>query len=242
MLDQEKIGKFIAERRKAQELTQKQLADKLGVSDKAVSKWETGRSMPDTAILFELCAVLETNVNELLSGEKLSADSYHGKAEENMMTLMKEKQNSGRINAVAGLVLGIVFLLWCVYMVSGNILWFVDAPSVVLIIGMTWILLFMSGLTKDFVRGIGFFFGKKSTMDAVLLQRAKTAYKLVLVALPVGGMVMSLIASVSIIGNLDNITCLGPNLAVAVLTLLYSLIFEILLLPVAGKLWTVQSE
>ena len=92
MLDQEKIGRFIAERRKAQELTQKQLADKLGVSDKAVSKWETGRSMPDNAILFELCAVLETNVNELLSGEKLSVDSYHGKAEENMMKLMQEKQ------------------------------------------------------------------------------------------------------------------------------------------------------
>jgi len=90
MLDQEKIGRFIAERRKVKEMTQKQLAERLGVSDKAVSKWETGRSMPDNSILFELCAVLETNVNELLSGEKLSVDNYHGKAEENMMNLMKE--------------------------------------------------------------------------------------------------------------------------------------------------------
>ena len=55
MLNQEKIGKFIAERRKVQELTQKQLAEKLNVSDKAVSKWETGRSMPDNSILFDLC-------------------------------------------------------------------------------------------------------------------------------------------------------------------------------------------
>lgn len=71
MLNQEKIGKFIAERRKAQELTQKQLAEKLNVSDKAVSKWETGRSLPDNALLLDLCAMLSISVNELLSGERL---------------------------------------------------------------------------------------------------------------------------------------------------------------------------
>jgi len=242
MLDQEKIGRFIAERRKVKEMTQKQLAERLGVSDKAVSKWETGRSMPDNSILFELCAVLETNVNELLSGEKLSVDNYHGKAEENMMNLMKEKQNSGRISAVVGLMLGILFILWSAWMVSGNILWFYDLPSLILIVFMTWILLFMSGLTKDFFRGLKFFFGKKKEMDSEILCRTKAAFKLVLIALPVEGMVMSLIAVVAVIGALDNVEYLGPNLAVAILTLLYSLVLEVLLLPVAGKLWTMKSE
>ena len=124
MLNQEKIGKFIAERRKEKELTQKQLAEQLSVSDKAVSKWETGRSMPDNSILFELCKILDINVNELLSGEKLSDDNYHGKAEENMMTLMKEKQKDGRVNAIAGLVLGVLFILANAWMTAGNIIWY----------------------------------------------------------------------------------------------------------------------
>lgn len=123
MLNQEKIGKFIAERR-AQDLTQKQLAEQLNVSDKAVPKWETGRSMPDNSILLELCQVLDINVNELLSGEKLSDDNYHGKAEENMMILMKEKQNSGRINAIAGAVVGILFIVITAWMCAGNISWY----------------------------------------------------------------------------------------------------------------------
>lgn len=72
MLDQQKIGGFIAERRKKQNMTQKQFAEKIGVSGKAVSKWETGRGMPDNSILMELCELLGTNVNELLSGEKIS--------------------------------------------------------------------------------------------------------------------------------------------------------------------------
>lgn len=124
MLSQEKIGKFIADRRRSQDLTQKQLAEQLNVSDKAASKWETGRSMPDNSILLELCQVLDINVNELLSGEKLSDDNYHGKAEENMMTLMKEKQNSGRINAIAGAVVGILFIVITAWMCAGNISWY----------------------------------------------------------------------------------------------------------------------
>ena len=242
MLNQEKIGKFIAERRKEKELTQKQLAEQLNVSDKAVSKWETGRSMPDNAILFDLCKILDINVNELLSGEKLSDDNYHGKAEENMMTLMKEKQKNGRINAVVGFVLAVVFILLNAWMTAGNIMWFLDFPSLVLIAVLMWILLFMCGLTKDFCRGISLFFKKDKTVEREELERTLVAFKLVLIALPIGGFVASLIALVAIIGLLDNSALLGPNLAVAILTLLYSLIIELLLLPVAAKLWTLKRE
>ena len=73
-MNQIKIGKFIAERRKLVNLTQSQLAEKLGITDRAVSKWETGRAMPDTAIMLELCALLKITVNDLLTGEITSME------------------------------------------------------------------------------------------------------------------------------------------------------------------------
>ena len=67
-MDQVKIGKFIAEKRKENDLTQVQLAERLGITDRAVSKWETGRSLPDASIMLELCALLRITVNDLLYG------------------------------------------------------------------------------------------------------------------------------------------------------------------------------
>ena len=89
-MDQIKIGKFIAVCRKEQKLTQLQLADKLGITDKAVSKWERGIAMPDTSIMLELCEILKINVNELLSGEKISMENKNQKNEELMLDLAKE--------------------------------------------------------------------------------------------------------------------------------------------------------
>ena len=71
-MDQLKTGMFISELRKEKSLTQAQLAEKLGITDRAVSKWETGRSLPDAAIMLELCEILGITVNELLSGERLN--------------------------------------------------------------------------------------------------------------------------------------------------------------------------
>lgn len=89
-MDQIKIGKFIAEMRKEQNLTQIDLAEKLGISNKTVSKWECGNGMPDYAVMEELCVILNINVNELLSGERLPSKDYNKKAEENMMSLIHE--------------------------------------------------------------------------------------------------------------------------------------------------------
>ena len=96
-MDQIKIGKFIAELRKEQNMTQSDLAEKLNISNRAVSKWETGKSMPDTGIMQELCSCLNISVNELLSGERISADEYNIKAEENLIALSRQsnKRNSG---------------------------------------------------------------------------------------------------------------------------------------------------
>ena len=89
-MDQARIGRFIAERRKALGLTQRRLAEQLAVSDKAVSKWETGRGLPDVLLMPPLCAALGITVNDLLSGERVGEGDYRKKAEENMMELMRE--------------------------------------------------------------------------------------------------------------------------------------------------------
>ena len=81
-MDQVKIGKFIAECRKRNNLTQMQLAEKLNITDRAISKWENGKAMPDSSIMLDLCQELKINVNELLSGEVIKMDNYNEKAEE----------------------------------------------------------------------------------------------------------------------------------------------------------------
>ena len=91
-MDQIKIGKFISECRKKQNLTQAELADKLSITDRAVSKWETGRAMPDSSLMLELCEILKITVNDLLSGEVVSMNEYNKKQEEALLTLVKEKQ------------------------------------------------------------------------------------------------------------------------------------------------------
>ncbi|MCD7872419.1 MAG: helix-turn-helix domain-containing protein [Clostridiales bacterium] len=89
-MNQIKIGRFIAERRKTINLTQKQLADILLISDRTVSKWECGKGLPEVSLMLPLCDTLNITVNDLLSGEIVSESEYHVKAEENMMNLMKE--------------------------------------------------------------------------------------------------------------------------------------------------------
>lgn len=93
-MDQIKIGRFIAETRKSKNLTQKQLAEKLSISDKTVSKWECGKGLPDVSIMLDLCEELQITVNDLLTGESVSKIDYQKKAEENMMNLMKENQEN----------------------------------------------------------------------------------------------------------------------------------------------------
>ena len=95
-MDQIKIGKFIASCRKDQGMTQAVLAEKLGISDRAISKWETGRSLPDSGIMLELCELLNINVNELLSGEKIMTETYDKKAEENLLAMKREVDEKNR--------------------------------------------------------------------------------------------------------------------------------------------------
>ena len=95
-MDQLKIGKFIAECRKQKNLTQMQLAEKLGITDKAISKWERGIAMPDTSIMLELCEILGISVNELLSGEKICMENNDQKNEQLLLEMAKELEKKSK--------------------------------------------------------------------------------------------------------------------------------------------------
>ena len=95
-MDQIKIGRFIAVRRKRANLTQLQLADRLGITDKAVSKWERGITMPDTSIMLELCDVLSISVNDLLCGEVVTMDNYNKELENNLLEMIKQKEQADK--------------------------------------------------------------------------------------------------------------------------------------------------
>jgi len=110
-MDQIKIGKFIASCRKEVGMTQAVLAEKLGISDRAVSKWETGKSMPDSGIMLELCELLNINVNELLSGEKIMTETYNKKAEENLLAMKKEVDEKNRLLLNLEIIIGVPAML-----------------------------------------------------------------------------------------------------------------------------------
>lgn len=105
-MDQIKIGKFISHCRKEKNLTQAQLAEQLNISNRAVSKWETGKSCPDASIMLDLCDILGISVNELLTGERIEMEEYYKNAETNLVT-MKQKDETGERKV---LLLGFIML------------------------------------------------------------------------------------------------------------------------------------
>ncbi len=119
-MDLLKIGKFIAECRKAQGLTQIQLAEKLNITDRAVSKWETGKSLPDSSIMLELCKELEITVNDLLSGEVVTMENYNKEMEKKLIEMVKEKEKKDKQMLNLEIVIGAlsVFILLAMTFVS----------------------------------------------------------------------------------------------------------------------------
>ena len=109
-MDQVKIGKFIAECRKKNSLTQMQLAERLNITDRAVSKWETGKSMPDSSIMLDLCGVLGISVNDLLSGEVVTVDNYNKELENNLIEMVKQKEEADKRLLSLEIFVGVVCL------------------------------------------------------------------------------------------------------------------------------------
>lgn len=117
-MNQEAIGAFIAACRKEKNLTQMQLAEKLNITNRAVSKWETGKSCPDVSIMLELCDILEITVNELLSGERITMENYQKKAEENLIELQAKKEKAQKsFKRIESIWLAIALLLSPVHFV-----------------------------------------------------------------------------------------------------------------------------
>ena len=110
-MDQSKIGKFIADCRKKKALTQTQLAEKLGITDKAISKWERGISLPDSSIMLELCDILGISVNELLSGEEICMENYNKELENKLIEVIREKEQKDRHLLTLEWVIGILSCL-----------------------------------------------------------------------------------------------------------------------------------
>ncbi len=114
-MNQQKIGKFIASCRKELHFTQASLAEQLGITDKAVSKWETGKCLPDISIMPELCKILQININELLSGEHLTMNNYQKMAEENLLQLKQQEELFNKkllhLENIIGIITTIFFLM-----------------------------------------------------------------------------------------------------------------------------------
>lgn len=110
-MEQAKVGKFIAECRKNKNMTQAELAEKLNITDRAISKWETGKGMPDSSIMLELCNELDISVNELLSGEMIKMDDYNEKLEQNLIEMVKQKEQSDKKLLTMEIVMGVITII-----------------------------------------------------------------------------------------------------------------------------------
>lgn len=117
-MDQIKIGKFIASKRKEQKMTQVQLAEKLGITDRAVSKWETGKSLPDASIMLQLCGYLKITVNDLLSGEVVSMENYNERTEKNLIEVIRQKEDADKRLLTIEIVIGLLSTVFMFTMIA----------------------------------------------------------------------------------------------------------------------------
>lgn len=144
-MNQIDTGKFIANCRKEKGMTQAQLAERLNITDRAVSKWETGKCMPDSSIMLELCKILDVSVNELLCGERIEMNNYEEKVNENLIELKKKEENHISKNALiafifsATMISGLIICCICDLAITGKLTWSLITLSSIL---FTWIIAF----------------------------------------------------------------------------------------------------
>lgn len=203
------IGEFLQELRKDKGLTQKGLAEQIGVSDKTISKWENGNSVPDTSMLLPLCNALEITVNEFLSCEKILPENYSMKAEENMMALMEENKRTQKGNMVSRIIGGVVICITLVFMLISS-----------------------SGfLFQNFIDPISLIIVVLIEVGVILISRARTKEKVLQLLsktiLPVGILITLIsVIIVLLVVDVDGMA-FRANLAVVILALLYSVIIKI---------------
>ena len=144
-MNQEKIGKFISECRKDKKMTQSELAEKLGVTDKSVGNWENGRNMPDLSLFKQLCDELGITINDLLSGEKISKEKYQGKFEENIVNTID--YSTKRINKYSNII-GLLLVIFGLFIAMSAIMIFPSESSWGSIYSVFGVTIFIIGISK----------------------------------------------------------------------------------------------
>ena len=197
-MNQIDTGKFISSCRKEKGLTQAQLAEKLNITDRAVSKWETGKCMPDSSIMLELCNILDITVNELLSGERRETNTYEEKVVENLIELKRKDENNMKKNTIISIVytitmvIGILVCCICDIAISGTLTWSLISLSSILV---TWIASFPVILL-----------GKKGVLVAM-------------VAISI--FILPFMYILSILIKVNEVFCIGATMSIITLVLLW---------------------
>lgn len=228
-MDQVRIGLFMKEMRTEKGLTQAALAEQLSVSDKTISKWENGKSLPDPALMLPMCEALAISVNELLSGQRILPNEYHSKAEETMMNLVKEKEN-GRKEQVGSLVWGLILfiaLITFTKLLMPQADWigiFINVIDLLVIFLIDGILLFACGYQKDFLHAF-----RIHSLENKEIQRSIDALELIRKTTIFSSLFISILSILAIIRLADDLLAAGPNFSNAILGLFYAFIINLVL-------------
>lgn len=144
-MNQKKIGKFISTCRKKKKLTQEQLAEYLGITDRTISKWERGINLPDTSIMLELCNILDINVNELLTGEIIKKDDYMKQAEENLIELKSKIEEQTKQLLNLEIIIGIISITAFIVLLMITV-YFEFSQTIKIILSIIALFIFATGL------------------------------------------------------------------------------------------------
>ncbi len=239
-MNQIKIGKFIADLRKEQNLTQKELAEKLNLSDKTVSKWECGKGLPDYSIMITLCDLMDISINELLSGERLSTIDYNQKAEENIINLIQEStknQEKQKWDALIKIVgeLSLVLIIFFSFLTFGGIdtlYRFFDIPSFIMVAGIILLMLLFTNMIKPFFYAFKCFYKVEDTISNKDLDMSLLAVKLAITTSAISGIFVITISIITLLYNINTPLTIGPSLVCGCLSLLYSVIICLCLIPI----------
>ncbi len=162
-MNQIKIGKFMAKLRKEKNITQQQLGDKIGVSFKTISKWETGRGMPELSLLKPLSEELGVTINELLSGEKIEKENYVNKLEENMINTIEyseeQKEKKNKQLGIILLVIGFLITLAAISIFPSESSWssiYSVVGTIISVIGLSKLLKKLQYLKRILISGLSF--------------------------------------------------------------------------------------
>lgn len=243
MFNQEKTGKYIAEKRKQMGMTQKQLAEQVGITDKAVSKWERGKSIPDSMVMEELSRTLQISMNEFFSGEDIQEEYYSDRAEENMRYLMEESSVQKKRSKIVTICLaaGFAATLIGLYATSiyfrgvGDMVAFIDVPSFFFLVGIVSVILVLAGAAGSFAKAFIICFGKAEVEEGQL-RRSVGAVKITLVLNLLAGAFIFFGQTILMLSATSEPEDVCRRLSVLLVTIWYSVILDLLLAPVLYRL------